>query len=83
MENDSAHINLTREIAVKCWWVFSNPNEDLPIKVYWRDIPTERQTCGRQKNLFNLILINFIFLAEFRGQKSPFGIMRRYPDFLD
>ena len=83
MENDSAHINLTREIAVKCWWVFSNPNEDLPIKVYWRDIPTERQTCGRQKNLFNLILINFIFLAEFRGQKSPFGIIRRYPDFLD
>lgn len=48
MENDSAHINLTREIAVKCWWVFSNPNEDLPIKVYWRDIPTEQQTCGRQ-----------------------------------
>lgn len=62
MENDSAHINLTREIAVKCWWVFSNPNEDLPIKVYWRDIPTEQQTCGRQKNLFNLILILFFWL---------------------
>ena len=32
MENDSAHINVIRGIAVKCWWVFSNPNEDNQLK---------------------------------------------------
>ena len=32
MENDSAHINVIRGIAVKCWWVFSNPNEDYQLK---------------------------------------------------